>query len=188
MIKTLILNAPAGVGKDTLADLLLERFYGIKISFKDSLYKEVAIHYKESVLTIKRLHNNRKTKDSNKTSFYKKHGITVRDAMIHVAEDVLKPKKGKDIFGKKTAEELYKGLYVIPDAGGWLDEIFPVLEKSDNTLILRLHRDNKKFIGDSRKYFKKIDGYKIVDLHLTTDDIETDLYKLIDICKENELI
>jgi len=81
--------------------------------------------------------------------------MSCREAMIHVSEKVIKPKRGLDYFGKLVANEININKdYAISD-GGFIDELIPVVEKvgNDNFVLVQLTRDGHDFSSDSRRYF-----------------------------------
>lgn len=79
-------------------------------------------------------------------------GLSCRGALIHVSEDVIKPNFGKKYFGEFAAK--YDADVVSFSDGGFVDEIYPLIEKygRENVLVVRIHREGYTFEGDSRSY------------------------------------
>jgi hypothetical protein len=78
-----------------------------------------------------------------------------REAMIHVSENIIKPKKGLDYFGQSVAEEIEEGKnYALAD-GGFVEELEPIVQKvgKENVVIVQLTREGHDYSTDSRKYF-----------------------------------
>lgn len=162
-----ILNAPPYSGKDTIADMIVEVLGANKMQFKQALYEKTAEYYDYDLEELISTAVDRDLKDNLKSEFSKVHGITPRSALIHVSEDVYKPRMGKDYFGVLAAKELVAGLNVFSDGGGWLPELGPVVEAADKVIICRLYRHGFTFDGDSRQYYpNKVDGATVADIHL----------------------
>lgn len=155
---TLILNAPPEAGKDTIADLLLidllaSKVPAQKIAFKDDLYKAMADFYKLSLEYVIFICTKRIYKDTLHSTFSKELGLTPRQGIIHVSEDICKPKFGKDYFGVCAAKALKRGVNIFSDGGGWYEELIPVIKASGKLIICRMHREGYDFSKDSRSYY-----------------------------------
>lgn len=155
---TLILNAPPEAGKDTLADLLLKdllasKLSAQKIAFKDDLYKAMADFYKLSLAYTIFICTDRVYKDTMRSTFSEDIGLTPRQGIIHVSEDIYKPKFGKDYFGVCAAKALKEGVNIFSDGGGWYEELIPVIKASGKLIICRMHREGYDFSKDSRSYY-----------------------------------
>lgn len=146
-IKTIILNGPPGSGKDVLGEALAKSLGANVKRFKDVLYSQTASFFGIPRKTLVSLATNRYTKEMPHPLF---HGLSPREALIYVSEEVIKPVEGPYYFGRRLVEEL-EGITVITD-GGFDEEVIPVVEKSDYTLIVQLRRDGCTFDGDSRSY------------------------------------
>jgi len=153
-----ILNAPPNSGKDTIADLMVTNFEANKQEFKETLYEETAKYYGFNLQYFKFISSSRRYKDTLESVFSTKKeslgfGITPREALIRVSEYIIKPSHGKDYFGIRAAQRLTEGLNVFSDGGGWWEELAPVAEAADKTIICRLYRHGFSFDGDSREYY-----------------------------------
>lgn len=83
-------------------------------------------------------------------------GMSPREAMIWVSEDVMKPKFGDEVFGTLAAEKISKmnrGVVVISDCG-FDAEILPVADVVGwgSILILSIYRPGCTYAKDSRSY------------------------------------
>ncbi len=89
-------------------------------------------------------------------------GLSVRQAMIKVSEEVIKPSYGNQYFGVAAANELVDGALNIFSDGGFEEEIVPLIEVvgKENFFVIRLERYRCNFDNDSRNYLKHYD-YKI---------------------------
>ena len=153
MSKTVvILNAPPYSGKDTIADIMVLGLKASKQEFKQALYEETANYYNWDLTTFIEAARDPLIKDSLFSGFYLTHQLSVRQALIHVSEVVVKPNKGLNYFGIKAAEQLKEGLNVFADGGGWVEELMPVYRQADTTIICRLFRHGFNFEKDSRNY------------------------------------
>lgn len=184
-----ILNGPPGCGKDTIANLIVERCNSlspvIKHQFKDALYEHTAKHYQVDLDKFIHFASDRELKDS--VSLAGLHGKTPRQALIHVSEDICKPRYGNGYFGSVEANRIreLKGrvrgpINVIYPDGGFGDEVLAIESEFDCVLIVRLHRDGYDFTGDSRNYLN-LPNTKTrwsVDEHLLNNKIFDGVWKV----------
>lgn len=184
-----ILNGPPGCGKDTIANLIVERCNSlspvIKHQFKDVLYEHTAKHYQVDLDKFIHFASDRELKDS--VSLAGLHGKTPRQALIHVSEDICKPRYGNGYFGSVEANRIreLKGrvrgpVNVIYPDGGFGDEVLAIESEFDCVLIVRLHRDGYDFTGDSRNYLN-LPNTKTrwsVDEHLLNNKIFDGVWKV----------
>jgi hypothetical protein len=155
----LIFNGPPGSGKDEACHFLKTN-YGYKhLQFKDQLFKETFKFFGVSEEWFMKGYNDRSTKETPVPQL-KVHGSTLsrRDAMIHVSENVIKPKHGKDYFGVKTAERVDPELDHCFSDGGFIEEIHPLINRvgQENIYIVQLYRTGCSFSSDSRNYINGI--------------------------------
>lgn len=146
-IRTIIMNGPPCSGKDILGAALAEALGANIKRFKDALYRQTSSFFGVPKKTLVSLATNRDTKERPHPLF---NGLSPREALIYVSEEVIKPAEGISYFGDRLAEDL-EGTTVITD-GGFDEEITPIVEKSDYTLIVQLIREGCTFEGDSRAY------------------------------------
>jgi len=147
-----ILNGPPGSGKDEAASLFKEVFGFGNLSFKYQLFKETINHFEVDKDWFMEGYDDREVKE--KKEFALKE-MSRREAMIHVSEDIVKPKNGKDYFGRMVAEEIEDGKsYAIAD-GGFIEELEPIIEKlgEENIVLVQITREGHDFSTDSRRYF-----------------------------------
>lgn len=94
--------------------------------------------------------------------------LSVRQAMIYVSEVIIKPRMGQDYFGKARVNQIKNHGLTKPfdtclnrppivwydDSAGFPDEIPPLFEyfNEDQILLLRIHRGDDDFDGDSRSF------------------------------------
>jgi len=167
MKTVIILNAPPHSCKDTLANIMVQQCAATKQEFKTALYHETAKFYDMDLDLLIACATERTEKDDKDGFFFKLYGVTPRDALINVSENVIKPNKGLDYFGIKAAKNLSEGLNVFSDGGGWLPEIKPVIQVADKVLICRLYRHGFTFDNDSRQYYPStVAGAVVTDIHL----------------------
>ena len=218
--KTIVIfNAPIGAGKDVSADFMLSYFNtGLKASFKDALYVDTAKHFNIAVSDLIDHHNDRSLKEIPSEMFnkYEKHSLkqytlaflyvvgalfnirslmslgyySSREALIHVSENIVKPKQGNDFYGRKLVEtiEASSERYIFTGDGGFRNELVPLLEAGYNVYIVQLERNGATFDNDSRKLlteddFKGEDGsmkYKNLKfIKMDNNGSLDDLYKTI---------
>lgn len=99
-------------------------------------------------------------------------GKSPRQAIIHVAEKVIKPNFGRSYFGRATAKKLRNGLNVVSD-GGFTEEAIEFYKKigADNMFVIRVFSDSCDWGSDSRSYF---DVETMNDLGIQYVDIVND--------------
>lgn len=190
-----VLNGPPGCGKDTIANALVDPVNGhlwpmdlntfVKHQFKDALYEHTAKHFQVDLDKFIHYASDRELKDSK--SLAGLGGRTPRQALIHVSEEIYKPREGVDYFGRVEANRVleHKGrlggiINVIYPDGGFGSEILPVESEFDAVLIIRLHRDGFNFEGDSRNYINlpNTETRQTVDEYLVDGKIEDAVWKV----------
>lgn len=148
----ILFNGPPGSGKDAAADYFKDR--GFKhLSFKYQLYQETIKYFGVDTKWFMDGYKDREEKE-RKSAFL--NHMSRREAMIHVSEDIIKPKHGLDYFGKQVANEIDLSKdYCISD-GGFIDELLPVINKvgSDNFVLVQLTREGHDYSSDSRRYLE----------------------------------
>lgn len=166
MKTAVILNAPPGAGKDTIADLMAERGY-TKRMFKTQLYKETAGYYQVDYDELVERATDRDLKEQPWID-----GESPRDMLINTSEGVIKPAYGDAFFGVMASLDCIDGndkLTVFSD-GGFVEELIPLTEYFDLVIVCRLFRDGFSFVGDSRQYLNPVDerleGIAIHDINL----------------------
>ncbi len=209
----IIFNSPKGSGKDTAASLMCDYFgTGEVLAFKDELYKDTARHFGIDVSALVEYHNDRDLKEVPDLMFGKFQndpvkqylfslvyaiGVLInnhylmslgyyssREALIHVSEDLIKPKYGADHYGTKLAYKIEQSseTFFFTGDGGFKKEIVPLLEMGYNVIIAQLERSGATFDGDSRSLLNKDDFKGYNNITFTTIDNNRsldDLYKNI---------
>ena len=147
-----IFNGPPASGKDEAASLFKDNYGFGNLSFKYQLFKETIKHFDVDKRWFMEGYNDRTQKEKSEFAL---QGMSRREAMIHVSEDIIKPKKGLDYFGKSVAEEIEEGKnYALAD-GGFVEELEPIIERvgAENIVIVQLTREGCDYSSDSRKNF-----------------------------------
>jgi len=147
----IIFNGPPGSGKDEAAAWFKRRGFA-HLNFKHFLFKETIKEFDVDTIWFMDGFNNRTIKERPEDEL---RGMSRREAMIHVSEDIIKPKYGKSYFGDQVAEQVDIGEeYVISD-GGFVEELQPIIEKigEENILLVQLVREGCSYQNDSRRYF-----------------------------------
>ena len=147
-----IFNGPPGSGKDEAASLYKENFGFGNLSFKYQLFKETIDFFKVDKDWFMQGYDDREQKE------VVEHALgdhSRREAMIHVSENVMKPKKGLDYFGKLVAEEIEDDVHYAVADGGFVEELKPLIERvgSENIVIVQITREGHDYSSDSRRYF-----------------------------------
>lgn len=150
-MRVTICNSPPQSGKDAFVQYLAQKHQDVlHLEFKTKLIaltKEIYFiddEQWESIYT-------NELKDIPMALFENK---SPRQALIYVSEKVIKPKFGKDYFGKAAAHSLCEDKINMFSDGGFYDEMKVVVDAcgADNTFILDFQREGKNFKQDSRGY------------------------------------
>lgn len=150
-----ILNGPPGVGKDTIAGLIVKHGFA-QMAFKDYIYppiKEYCGLNDVELAEFRRRAADRELKDK----VWALTDETPRRMIIHVSENIIKPQHGDSYFGVCAMEDaaLKGNRMVVFSDGGFESEWPPLLEYFDLVVVFRLYRDGFTFEGDSRDYLTK---------------------------------
>lgn len=169
MAHVVILNGPPGCGKDTIADVFV-KMGAQKLQFKDGLYKATAEVYGLHEDFVKLISTKRDMKEVPHPAL---GGLSPRQALIHVSEDIWKPQYGSRVFGEMLSDSAVHDFVIVPD-GGFQDELNAV-EAVHNVTVIRLHRKGFTFEGDSRTYaedkWAHYEDTVFKDVHLEDGDI-----------------
>lgn len=174
MKKVVILNSPPSGGKDVGAKEMCavlggEGYLCYHKQFKDRLIDITCAIYGISGCEW----NNFYTREGKEKPHHKLEGLTPRQALIHVSEDIIKPNFGSDFFGRAAAQSLLEGVNIFSD-GGFIEEVRPLISEVgvSNILIIRIFRDGYSFEGDSRSYFPIDFGPLVVDVYNNGTELE----------------
>jgi hypothetical protein len=159
----LVFNAPPSTGKDFAADFMASYYGAHKLSFKKQLVDDMCGYYSINREQYEML-NHPVLKEEPLELF---GGKSLREAMIHVSESVIKKEKGVAHYGKCVAREYMdhtqkhgKSLFVVSDGGvlnnGVCEEMLPLIRTvryfQDTIIIVQIHRNGCVFGNDSRRY------------------------------------
>lgn len=162
-----IFNGPPGSGKDFICQRLLSDYEDrneliYHHEFKSRLYHLTSSIYGVLPKRFFEIYDDRNLKDA---PFYIFGGLSIRQAMIKVSEDAIKPCFGRDYFGKVAADGLCNGLNVFSD-GGFIEELEPIYKATNGQMIIiRLSADGCNFKNDSRNYINVFKDVPIIDVH-----------------------
>jgi len=146
-----IFNGPPGSGKDEAARYFKAR--GFKhLSFKYQLFKETISFFGVDEEWFMDSYDDRSVKERPEDLL---DGMSRREALIYVSEEITKPALGNDVFGVCVAREIEDGKdYCISD-GGFVEELVPLINRvgADNIILVQLTREGCDYSSDSRRYF-----------------------------------
>jgi hypothetical protein len=154
-MKYIIFNGPPGSGKDEACHFLKVNYGYRHLQFKDQLFIDTAEYFNVSLDWFLSDYDNRSTKEMPVKEL---NGFSRRAALIHVSEDIVKKKYGKDYYGLKTAEKIDSVSDYCFSDGGFIEEVLPVINTvgQDNICIVQLYRNGCYFSSDSRNYINGI--------------------------------
>ena len=166
--KVILLNGPPGCGKDIGTSFLCEQFGGEHQEFKKKLYELVMCIYSVPASRFWEIYNNRELKEKPLEEF---EGLSVRQAMIKVSEEAIKPVYGKEYFGIAAARALKEGSVNVFSDSGFIEELNPLIRKvgKENILLLRIFRPGCSFEGDSRNYLGQDAVLNYMDIQNNSD-------------------
>jgi len=154
-------NGPAGSGKDVSADNMRRNTVKTyQMEFKKPLFALVKLVYNISDSEWNEMY----TRENKEKPYDVLNGFSPRQALIHMSEEVIKPKFGKDFFGKwvvtdlKRHEEYGFRRFIFSDSG-FPEEAIPIIREygESNVAVFRIMRDGHGYSGDSRSYLKPED-------------------------------
>lgn len=179
----IVLNGPAGVGKDTIADSIIDAIGGDTArhyKFKDKLIGLVINFYGLSYKGFEYI-----SRPENKNRIIEPFDLSYREMMIHVAENVIKPVLGEGIFAAATLQSIYDDLedtltynpiYVISDLGFYeeLSQAYHFAKSHSFKLALVAINGEGSGVRDSRSYnlsFNAVmDGIPVLSVDYSKDE------------------
>lgn len=183
----IVLNAPAGSGKDTIADVICKNYEFVKAGFKDKLLEiayDLAYHYNDSITFDAFLTrcSSRETKEMpwSLLPYSPTAGrpCTPREWLIYVSEVMVKPIFGKHYFGQALTRNIGDSRDVVISDGGFVEEVFPLWEQfGSNLAVVQFCGMGKtSFDGDSRDWIN-IPGVHTVRMPVdNTPDVAPEWY------------
>lgn len=164
-MQVFILNAPPHCGKDTIARILKDQGFTVA-EFKAPMF-DIAF----SMSGMSREDYMREYEDRSKKESPQPHlgGLSYREFMIHISEDIMKPLFGDGVFGDRAAGVCFaahnSGTNVVFSDGGFIEEVRVLHDKGLDVTVVRLHREGYCFGNDSRQYLYP-DFCKSIDIKL----------------------
>lgn len=165
----IFLNGPPECGKDTAALFIYEQYEHARMAKFAALLKDTArvlagFSHREMQELEKHIN-----KDQSRPEL---HGMSWREFLIWISEDVVKPKLGADYFGvrlcKALAEPTQCSVTAISDSG-FHDEAKPIINYfgPENCHLFHIKRPGCNFRKDSRGYWHddRIKTYTIDNRH-----------------------
>lgn len=150
MTKVIILNGAPNCGKDIAAQALAECDGFAHKEFKTKLFELTKAIYSVTEDQWDQMY----TRENKESGFENLDGLSPRQALIKVSEEVIKPNYGQDYFGKSAVRNLEAGQINVFSDGGFVEELVPLVEAVglDNVLVIQINRQGCSFDGDSRDY------------------------------------
>lgn len=168
----ILLNGPAGSGKDTLAAMLMQRGHVQQVmQFKEPMF-DIALLASGLHINPKCWWDRYNDRERKELPWGLLGGMSCREFMIHISEQFIKPVFGADYFGKQLAFKYLNrgdGIHdvAVSDSGfqSELDTVSRIL-CPENVLIVRLWREGYTFDKDSRSYINANPGNHVIDVRL----------------------
>ena len=184
----IILNGCAGIGKDTIANLIVAYYGYTKCEFKEGLYIETAKYFNINTDIFVRRARDRALKETPWGPLNNGTILSPREALIYVSEVIIKPNKGSDYFGNLAVDKCNKQKLnsVVFSDSGFEDEVRPLSKIYKYMIICHLYRNNFTWGDDSRRYIAGI--HNTVGIHLITgkpDKAVKDIFNYVTSVKNN---
>lgn len=150
--KVVIFNAPIKSGKDEVVDWLITQLPNArKMEFKTELIRWTCTIYG---VTSEWWESNY-TRDGKDLPRVELNGLSMRQALIHVSETVIKPNLGRDFFGLASNDDIAEddeSEYFLYSDGGFIEELSAIM--CHRPLLIRIHRKGCEYDEnvDSRGY------------------------------------
>lgn len=176
--KIFLLNGPPRSGKDTGSEWLSKHFGGRVLKFANPIKRTVTALFHNGDRKAFMAMDTAELKDTPQDIYF---GKSCRAVQIGVSENFLKPFfNDTGVFGRLLVNEidayrdrLFTGPFFISDSG-FRTEAEVLIEKygAENIFLLRLHRENHTFKGDSRGYITLKDlNVREFDITNTNDNL-----------------
>lgn len=170
--KIVIFNAPGGAGKDSICKYMNKNLtYFTHLEIKAKLFELVKCISGISDQKWESIY----TEELKEIPTPLLGGLSPRQFMIKVSEEVIKPNFGSDYFAQTAIKALKGGLNGFSDGGFYceLDEMIKVVG-IENLLVVRIHRPGCNFDNDSRIHFDEkhpvCTGIQFIDYHNTRSE------------------
>ncbi|QDP60413.1 MAG: putative deoxynucleotide monophosphate kinase [Prokaryotic dsDNA virus sp.] len=181
--KIILLNAPKGAGKDTIGRCLKNLYQCELRAFKTALY-ECAYPFSDCRSYEEFIHfcTDREYKESKMPQF---RGMSPREFLIYISEEIAKPHFGKRFFGQKSAKSIslkdFERGVVFTDSG-FVEEVLPLISEfgGKNIYIVQFSgQGSNDFSGDSRNFIKVREAHTIKMRTKNEDIIPENFARLI---------
>lgn len=169
--KLVLLNGPAGCGKDT-AGRIIAQHYNVKhvldhgedlLGHRSCITISPADYLKDLTHEMFGLacdtHHYEAIKNDPHPDFMTAGGmLSARRAYIHVREQIMKPLFGNHVFSKRLVQKINTTYEYVPlivnTSLGFTDEAHFLMQAygADNCMLIRMKRPGHTFDGDSRMY------------------------------------
>jgi len=179
-----IFNGPPGTGKDECCLFLEKKGFG-HLSFKKLLLQETCKYFGVGIDWFMSGYDDRSKKEASSSYL---QGFSRREAMIYVSECIIKPKYGKDFFGKEVSNKIEKGKDYCFSDGGFKEELEPIINKvgTNDISLVQLTREGCDFSSDSRRYLNGtlVNEYiikketPIIKSHILPDNFSIRIYRI----------
>lgn len=169
----LIFNGPPGSGKDAAADFFIRKGF-VHVSFKEELFNETIKFFDVDAEWFMTGYMDRSIKERSEGLL---EGMSRREAMIFVSEEVIKPLHGKDYFGVIASSRIEDGKDYCFSDGGFVEELLPVINNpsANQVILIQLTRNGCDFSSDSRRYF---DGHLVEQIILEKETPVSNIHVL----------
>lgn len=181
MTKIILFNSPPGSGKDFACEYLSQKEKVFHFEFKHSLFKITKAIYSISDDVWDEWYT-REGKDIQRLEL---GGLSCRQALIEVSEEVIKPFYGKDWFGLSVVKQIvqlqkeYPNAIAVVSDCGFNSEVEALCEhfNVEDIWIVRIYAEGCTYDGDSRSW---IDTEAVLDDHyISINNSKDEMFKTV---------
>ena len=186
----ILLNGPPGCGKDTAAEFIKKRLNCREYKFSAPLKSAL-----RELLSIENERWKQLLAYGTKDEPLLPQGVSIRQALIKLSEEYLKPMLGQDIFGHiavRRMKRMVSNPHIVVSDIGFTQEVEPIVKEFTvkRVRVLQISRPNCTFKDDSREYID-VNHLKIAPYTKKIDnryDLELFEAQVVRVLKDWELI
>ena len=167
-----VFNGRPKCGKDTLATFLIDNLNShTELTTNRHKFAQLLIDQACCLSNISLNEWNTRYATEKDVPWNRLLGMSQREWICYIAEEVVKPKLGRDFYARALAENIDKlseQVHIITD-GGFPEEIYELCECEtvDHVVLVRVEMPSVEYIKDTRKDLSTVEHVKLSHVNLT---------------------